>query len=351
MTPERISVNLALQGGGAHGAFTWGVLDRILEDDRLLVEGVSGTSAGAVNAVVLADGLQRGGGNGARQALHDFWSAVSQASRLSPVQRTPLDMLTGRWSLDTSPGYVALDILSRLVSPYDFNPLDLNPLRDIVEASVDFGRVNACRAAKIYVTATSVRTGRARVFRQPGITVDTVMASACLPFLFQAVEIDGEEYWDGGYTGNPALFPLVDECMARDLIIVQVNPIIRQDRPRRARDILNRLNEITFNASLLKDLRSLVLLKQLIEAGHLTNERYRDTLLHRIFAEELLDLSVSSKLNAEWAFLTHLRDIGRRTAEAWLDRHVGDLGSRSTIDIPGLFEDSFHPVTMPPVQE
>ena len=342
------AMTLALQGGGAHGAFTWGALDRILEDDRLTVEGISGTSAGAINAVVLADGLHRGGASGAREALEAFWGRMSRAARLSPVQRTPLDVLMGRWSLDFSPGYLGMDLLMRLVSPYDFNPLDINPLRDLVAESVDFARVNkAASEIKIFITATNVHSGRARVFRQPDLTCEMVMASACLPFLFRAVEIDGEEYWDGGYMGNPALFPLVDECLARDLVIVQVNPIVREERPRTARQILNRLNEITFNASLLKDLRSLVLLKQLIESGHLESERYRDSLLHRIFAPELRELDVSSKLNAEWDFLVHLRDLGRRAADTWLAAHYDSLGRESTINLPGLFEDSFHPPKLP----
>lgn len=347
MGAERKSITLALQGGGAHGAYTWGVLDRILEDGRLRIEGVSGTSAGAVNAVVLADGLQKGGAEAAREALSGFWEAVSAAARFSPVQRTPLDVLIGRWSLDYSPGYIAMDLLMRQVSPYDLNPLNFNPLRDLLAEHIDFDRVNCCTETRVFVTATNVRTGRSRVFRQPVLSADTVMASACLPFLFQAVEIDGDEYWDGGYTGNPSVFPLVDECESRDLVVVQVNPFVRNDRPRDARTILNRLNEITFNASLQKDLRSLVLLKQLIETEKLEHERYRDMLLHRIFATDLIDLSVSSKMNAEWDFLTYLRDLGRRTADEWLAAHFDSLGRKSTLDLPSLFEDSFHPIDLP----
>jgi NTE family protein len=335
------TIDIALQGGGAHGAFTWGVLDRLLEDERLAIEGVSGTSAGAMNAVVLAAGFRDGGAAGARAALAQFWQAVSQAARLSPFHRTWLDRWLGRWTLDASPGYLFMDLVSRLFSPYQLNPLNLNPLRALLTSLIDFDRVNSCRQLKLFLTATNVRTGRPTIFRQPHLTVDTVLASACLPFVFQAVEIDGEEYWDGGYTGNPALFPLVDECRARDLVIVQINPFVREQRPRAARDILNRLNEITFNSGLIKELRAIVLLKELIEAEHLDHERYRDMLIHRIHAEvELEGLSVSSKLNAEWAFLTHLHGIGRQVADRWLAENFDKLGVESTLDLESLFAGS-----------
>lgn len=337
-------VELALQGGGAHGAFSWGVLDRLLADERIHIEGISGTSAGAMNAVVVADGMQRGGPEAARAALGRFWRAVSDAARFSPIRRTPLDVLFGRWSLDFSPGFVFFDYLTRLVSPYELNPLDLNPLRDLLVDQIDFERVNCCTQLKVFVTATNVRTGRPKVFRKPKITADAVLASACLPFVFRAVEIDGEAYWDGGYMGNPALFPLVDECGARDMIIVQINPFVRDEIPRTARDILNRLNEITFNASLIKELRAITLLRQLIETEGLEREEYRDMLVHRIHAEdEMSHLGVSSKLNAEWAFLTHLHDLGWQTAEQWLAKHFDDLGRRSTFDLGALFEESLRP--------
>jgi NTE family protein len=335
--PEPKRIELALQGGGAHGAFTWGVLDRVLEDGRIEVAALSGTSAGAMNAVALADGLTRGGRDGAREALARFWRAVSDAARFSPVRRGPLDVLLGRWSLDASPGYIAMDLLSRIASPYDLNPLDVNPLRDVVAGEIDFDRVNRCDAAKVFVTATNVRTGLPRVFRQGEITLDAVMASACLPTLFKAVEIGGEAYWDGGFMGNPVLFPLVDESDCRDLVIVQINPIRRDALPRSAADILNRMNEITFNASLIKELRAISLLRQLIEAEGLEQERYRDMRLHRIGGEGLEHLSVSSKLNAEWEFLCHLRDLGRAAADRWLAENFDALCVRSTFDPGTLF--------------
>ncbi|AHK79792.1 patatin [Ectothiorhodospira haloalkaliphila] len=338
------TIDLALQGGGAHGALTWGVLDRLLEDPRIHISSVSGTSAGAMNAVVMADGLDRAGREGARDALTAFWKAVSDGARLSPIQRTIWDRLSGRFSMDHSPGYLFFEQLTRQFSPYELNPLNINPLRDLVAAQIDFERVNHCSELKVFVTATNVRTGRGRIFTQPELTVDTVMASACLPFMFQAVEINGEAYWDGGYIGNPALYPLVEDTTTRDLVIVQINPMVREELPRTGRDIINRLNEITFNASLIKELRAIELLHQLIEAEKLESERYRDIFVHLIHAhEELKDLDASSKLNAEWEYLTYLRDRGRNWADAFLNEHFDDLGQRSSFDLRGLFTDTFAP--------
>lgn len=341
---NRKEVELALQGGGAHGAFTWGVLDRLLEDGRLHVEGLSGTSAGAMNGAIVADGIVRGGYDKARECLQAFWSAVSAAGNFSPVRRSPLDVLIGNWSLDYSPGYIAAEAMSRVLSPYDFNPLDINPLRDIVAEHIDFDRVNRCDDLKLFIAATNVRTGRPKIFRQPDISVDSLMASACLPTMFKAVEIDGEAYWDGGYMGNPALFPLVDECDARDMIIVQINPIERDKLPTTAADIANRVNEISFNASLIKELRSLGFLWEIIHHEGIEREEYRDGRVHRIHGgDTMLNLSVSSKFNAEWDFLVYLRDAGREAADEWLEAHFDDIGKRTTVDLNGLFEESLRP--------
>lgn len=342
------TIELALQGGGAHGALTWGVLDRMLEEPRLRIEGISGTSAGAMNAVVLADGLEAGGPQAARTMLERFWRTVSEAALASPIQRDLWARISGNWSLESSPNYLWFDHLTRVFSPYELNPFNLNPLLDLLGGIVDFDRVNRCTATKVFVTATNVRTGRPKIFRQPELSADAVMASAALPFMFQAVEIAGEAYWDGGYIGNPALFPLVDECNARDLVLVQINPFYRPDLPRSARDIINRLNEITFNASLVKELRAIMLLRDLINAEGLERERYRDMRLHRIHADEdLLDLQASSKLNAEWAYLCHLRDLGRQRTERWLAGHWHDLGTRSTFEPDWMLEDSVKPARLP----
>jgi NTE family protein len=341
-------IDIALQGGGAHGAFTWGILDRLLDDERIEIAGVSGTSAGAMNATALVQGLASGGPKRAQELLHDFWAKVSAAARFSPIQRTFFDMLMGRWSLDLSPPFILSQHLQRTFSPYQLNPMGINPLRDIVANFFDFDIVNHPQSPKLFLSATNVRTGLGKVFRQPEISVDTVMASACLPFLFQAVEIDGEAYWDGGYMGNPPLFPLVDETDVRDLVIIQINPFTRPDIPRTAYEIENRLNEITFNASLIKELRALYFLAEIIEHEGLTRERFRDARLHRIDAEEAMrKFSVSSKLNAEWAFLKHLHDIGWRTTEQWLQDHFDDLGVRTTWNPEFVLSESLQPAHLP----
>jgi len=333
-------INLALQGGGAHGAFTWGVLDCLLEDGRVQIEAISGTSAGAMNAVVVADGLMKGGEEQARAGLDTFWKAVSEAAKGSPIQRSPIDVFMGNWSLDASPSYLFFDLLNRVASPYELNPLNINPLRDLVEAQVDFATVRACDRMKIFVSATNVETGRVKVFNRDELTADAVMASACLPFMFQAVEIDGVPYWDGGYMGNPVLFPFYRSCASSDVVIVQINPLLREGTPRSAREILNRVNEITFNSSLMREFRAIDFVRRLIEDGKLDTKDYKQVLIHMVHGEEeIKPLGASSKLNAEWAFLTHLRDVGRGTAAAWLDDNFDKLGRQSTVDLRALFQD------------
>jgi NTE family protein len=330
-------VDLALQGGGAHGAFAWGVLDRLLEEPWLGLDGISGTSAGAMNAASLIDGYAEGGPEGARAALEGFWRRVARAARLSPFQRSPLDVLLGRWTMDTSPAYIALDLAARLVSPYDLNPAGANPLRDILAESIDFSRL-ARAPIKLFVTATSVRTGQGRIFRNRDVTPDALLASACLPFLFQAVEIDGEAYWDGGYAGNPTITPLVKECTSNDTILVQINPVERAGTPRTAREIVNRVNEVSFNATLLKELRMIAVLRQVANPGKCEGALWAQMRVHRITSELMTELGYSSKLNAEWDFLCYLRDEGRRAASAFLETHAQDLGVRSSLDIDALVE-------------
>lgn len=332
-------IDLALQGGGSHGAFTWGVIDRLLEESWICIEGVSGTSAGAMNAAVLADGYVAGGAEGARAALATFWRNVSDAASMSPLRRGPIDVLLGRWSLDTSPAFIAMDVMTRLFSPYDLNPQGLNPLRDILAGSIDFARL-ARSPMKIFVTATNVRTGRGRIFRNHQLTPDVLLASACLPTMFQAIEIDGDPYWDGGYAGNPTLTPLIRESEANDLILVQINPRERPGTPRSAAEILNRINEVSFNASLLKELRMMALLRQVVDPGSGEGARWADVRTHRIMSDMMVELGSSSKLNAEWAFLTMLRNEGRRSASAFLANHASDLGRASTSDINILLAES-----------
>ena len=331
--PKRIS--LALQGGGAHGAFTWGVLDRLLEDDRLQIAAISGTSAGAMNAVALVSGYHEGGRAGAREALKKFWRAVSRDGRMSPIQRGLMDRLLGNWSLDKNPVYLALDVASHFLSPYDTNPFNINPLRQILEREVDFDAVRACKDIRLFVSATNARTGKVRVFSGAELSSDAVMASACLPFLFRAVEIDGVPYWDGGYVSNPPLFPLLRGACSDDIVLVQTNPMVREKTPRTAREILNRINEITFNASLYSELRAIGAAggrRGLLRwTGPIGDRAVR---LHRIAADgELKKLTSSSKFTVDWSFFQHLRDVGRKAADEFLRKEFAAIGRRGTFDL------------------
>src|SRR6056297_3926169 len=339
MPKKQKPINLALQGGGAHGAFTWGVLDYLLEDGRLRIAGVSGTSAGAMNAVALADGYTRAGPEGARAALDQFWRAMSASAQHTPLQRTPMDRLTGNWGLENNPFYHFMNALTGVASPYQLNPMNINPLRDLVEESIDFEMVRKCTAFELFVSATNVETGRVKVFPRERLTADMVMASACLPHLHQAVEIDGVPYWDGGYMGNPALFPFHGRTGTDDTVVVQINPIERRGAPKTPQEIRNRLNEISFNGSLLKELRAIDFVDRLIAQGKLSTEDYAQVRVHIIENQEALKpLGASSKMNAELAFLSHLRDLGRETAAQWLDRNFEAIGQRSTVDLRAMFE-------------
>lgn len=332
-------VNLALQGGGSHGAFTWGVLDQILEDGRLAIAGISGTSAGAMNAVALAAGWVENGPEGARAALEHFWRTMGEAAQFSPFRRTPIDMYLGIWNLAGSPSYHAADALTRTFSPYLLNPFNLNPLLDLLHESIDWDRVRACDAFDLFISATNVETGRVKVFDRDALTPEMVMASAALPFLYQAIEIDGVPYWDGGYMGNPSLFPFHRHSPCSDIVIVQINPIERKGKPTSAHDIQDRVNEIAFNASLLNELRSIDFVARLIEEGKLSATDYRQHRLHMIQNEDaLIPFGAASKLNAEWDFLQKLRDLGRTTAMKWLNANFDRIGNEQTVDIRALFQ-------------
>jgi NTE family protein len=332
------TVNLALQGGGAHGAFAWGVLDRLLEDERIAFEGISATSAGAMNATVLAYGLAEGGRNGAKLALANFWRRVSHAAIFSPLQPSLIDRMTHNHSLSMSPVFAAFDILSRVFSPYELNVLNINPLRTVLENSVDFERLRAQAKTKLYICATNVKTGKVKVFENKDITIDAVMASACLPFMFRAVEIDGEAYWDGGYMGNPAIFPLIYGCNSCDVVIVHINPMMREEVPKTAQGILNRINEISFNSSLVREMRAIAFVTKLVEQHKLEELGLKRMLVHAIESEAFMrDLGVTSKMNADWEFLTHLRDEGRKCAEGWIERNFARLNRESSIDISSAY--------------
>ncbi len=337
------TVNLALQGGGSHGAFTWGILDRLLEDGRIAIEGISATSAGSLNAIAYGWGAMRGGPEGARQALHDLWREISKAGAIhSPVRHWPIEKFWPAAGTATAAlTFWLFTAWTRVLSPYQFNPLDFNPLREMLRRCIDFEELVRCDCVDLFISATNVRTGQVRVFRNEEITPDVILASTCLPTLFQAVEIDGEYFWDGGYMGNPSLFPLFYYTRSRDIVIVHINPLRREEIPRTAMDIENRLNEITFNASLLKELRAIAFVIKLLEEDWIKDEfrgQLKDVLVHSIRADEALkDLGVATKFVSDWEFLTDLRDRGRREAGRWLEENFEHIGRRSSVDLKTQF--------------
>ncbi|WP_043334400.1 patatin-like phospholipase family protein [Belnapia moabensis] len=333
--PKRI--NLALQGGGTHGAFTWGVLERLLEDERLAIDGVSGASAGAINAAVLVQGLADGGRRGAIAALDRMWRDVAARLAVSPLRNTPFEKALWGFDLTYSFAYQTFETLTRVFSPYQFNPfpMEFNPLRQVLDDNLDWRRLRTDpKAVRLFISATNVRTGKPRVFTRAEISTDVVLASACLPNVFRAVEIDGEAFWDGGYVGNPALWPLYYERGAPDIVLVQINAIMRAELPTSATDIMNRLNEINFNASLMAEMRAIDFVQRLLDAGRLEQPRYRRIFLHVIEDEERMrEFKLSTKLNGDWEFLQILRRYGREAADRFLAQHFDTLGKESTLDI------------------
>ncbi len=346
----RACTDLALQGGGSHGAFTWGVLDRLLDEDGIDVSGVSGTSAGALNGAVMLTGYVQGYEQGgveqarrqAQQALRDFWQDVSSHGPLfSPLTVQPNGLLKPQFNVDQLPGFEWVNLFMRSFSPYEFNPLNINPLQDALRRHVSIEALQQAGArcdVPLFVTATAVRTGQARVFTGEQITLDALMASACLPFLFQAVEIDGESYWDGGYTGNPALFPLIYNTRTLDLLLVKINPMVRDDKPTRSIDIMDRLSEITFNASLVGEMRAIAFVSRLLKEQKLDAGRYKNLRLHMVADDAALaPYNASSKFNTDWNFLKELHRLGHAAADRWLAAHRADVGARSTLDIEQSF--------------
>jgi NTE family protein len=326
---------MALQGGGAHGAFTWGVLDRLLDEKDLAFEGISATSAGAMNAAAFAYGLAVNGREGARKALAGYWERVSDAARLGPLRPNLIDRMLGDHKLTWSPVFSLIGFVTRVLSPYEFNPGDYNPLRDVVEQSIDFDVLKDPDCpVKLFLSATNVRTGKVKIFSGKELSAAAVMASACLPTMFHAVEIDGEAYWDGGYMGNPALFPLIYNCTSTDIVVVHINPLFRKDIPRAASDISNRVNEISFNSSLMREMRAVSFVTDLITQNRIVDGALKRILIHSIADDEFMGaLSPTSKYNADWDFLIFLRDQGRKCAGDWLAKNFVKLGVESSADI------------------
>ena len=331
-------INLALQGGGAHGAFTWGVLDRLMGDKRLWIDGLSGTSAGAMNAVVMADGFIKGRRDGARQAIEEFWHRVSKAGFSNSVGLSSMNASPQGWNLDSTPYYAMFDLVTRMFSPYELNPYNYNPLKEIVEDMVDFETLRSHDELKLFVTATNVRTCKPKVFHTTELTAPMLMASACVPLLFKAVEIDGEHYWDGGYMGNPTIYPLIHECKSHDVVIVQINPLNRPDVPTKARDILNRITELSFNSSLVREMRGVATITGLIDTGKLASDVYSRVNFHMIDApDDLPALGVSSKFNTDIRFLEHLKEMGWHCANDWLEKTFDCIGVKSSINVFDTF--------------
>ena len=342
-------VNLALQGGGSHGAFTWGVLDTLLQDGRLQIDGISGASAGAVNAVALAHGFATASHKGgeatepreaARATLARIWQGVAAMGSLGSMAESISKMMLGGWSGAGSAVGVeffsqASNAMSQWLSPYQSNPLDINPLRQLLENEIDFAAIASHQALKVFVSATQVTTGKAEIFAGKRLTLQAVMASTCLPTVFQAVEIDGQPYWDGGFSSNPALLPLINECTSTDIIVVQINPLRRDQAPQTPHDIMDRVNELTFNASLLSQMRTIDFINRRLADGRLqAGSKYKNVLLHRIDGGEALEeLPASSKLSADNAMIEKLFEMGQGAARRWLHRHFEALGQQSTVNI------------------
>ncbi len=333
---NRKRINLALQGGGAHGAFTWGVLDRLMRDGRIFIDGISGTSAGAMNAVVFTDGFIKGGRQGAIDWLATFWRAVSEKSVISSGHHSvPWFMQRGdkNWRVDNHPMFAMADFIGRMFSPYQTNPLDINPLREILSEMVDFEGLRRRNDIRLFVSATNVRTCKLKVFHTDEMYVESLLASACIPTMFRAVEFQGEQYWDGGYLANPAIAPLIHECESKDVVIVQINPMTRPEVPTSTREILNRINEVSFNSTLVREMGNIALISELVSQGKLRDTPYQSVNFHMIAAEEEMSrLGAASKMNADWAFLSHLYELGVTTADKWLAENFESLNVKSTLD-------------------
>jgi NTE family protein len=337
-TSGKKSLSLALQGGGAHGAFTWGIIDRILEEDSIEIEAISGTSAGAMNGALVVNGIADGGRDKAREMLEVFWKKISNAASLGPFSPSILDKMVGSNDMMYSPGVMAMEYMTRIFSPSQLNVLDINPFQTILEDVLDMKKIQNCKKIKLFVNATNVLTGKIKVFESKELTTDMLLASACLPFLFKTVEVDGQPYWDGGYSGNPALFPLIYSCDCKDIAIIQINPINIDQVPYTAQDIMDRVNEISFNTTLMREARAIAFVSKLIDDGVLTENAYKNMKLHLIEAEELMaDLGHTSKFNADWDFLVHLKEVGRQTAEDWLEKNYDKIGVESSIDVRDYF--------------
>lgn len=332
-------ISLALQGGGSHAAFTWGVLDRFLSDDLVEIEAISGISAGGMNAALLVYGVDNGGKEEARKLLESFWRKVSALSSMSPFRANIIDKMFGNTDFTFSPSFYALDYLTRVFSPYQFNFFDLNPLRNLLNELLDFEKLRHAKKIDLFINATNVRTSKPRIFRKKELNMDMLMAAGCMPFISKSIEVEGDFYWDGGYSGNPALRPLIKETESSDIVIIQVNPLNNDDIPAKAQEILNRVNEISFNNAILRELNCLSLITTLINENKLKDSAYRAINLHMIEAEDIMaGFGSASKFNADWDFLIHLKELGFQTASDWLENNYEKIGTESSLDVEQLLK-------------
>ena len=335
---KKKKLNLALQGGGAHGAFTWGVLDRLLEERDLEIVGVSGTSAGAVNGACLIFGLIQGGNEAARDVLSEFWRKNSASQRYSPLQPTIFDKMMSNGNIDFNPVFLFCSMISKSLSPYQWNLFMNNPLKDLLLDVIDFDVIQKECKRKLFLTATNIRTSKVKIFQNSEITADAVCASACLPHLFQAVEIEGEFYWDGGYIGNPAMFPLFEQTQCTDLMLIQIDSIDYNKVPTKISEILDRATDISFNSSLMREMRAISFVTKIIEKGFDDDGRLIKTNIHYISTGDLMNqYSGSSKMNVDWDWLCYLKENGRINADAWIREHYEKIGRENSCDINCIF--------------
>lgn len=329
------TVTLALQGGGAHGAYIWGVLDRLLEEERLIIEGVSGTSSGAINAALLADGFAAGGREGAKAQLERFWRRISELCKTRRRRRFTLPRPPRGKGLNLSTAAMFYKIMHRLLLPYNFNAVTMDPLRTAIAEVIDFDRLRASSEIKVFVNATDICAGTMRVFENAEIDVDVICASSCLPFLFRPVEIDGAHYWDGSYMGNPALYPLVYDCDSNDIVLVQTSSFGKPELPKTAPEILERITELSFASTLVRELRTIERLNDLVDAGGVKRRAGLKRINTHIIAAapEMERFRGTSKFNAEWDFFLSLHSIGRNAADQWLARNFERVGKESTADL------------------
>jgi NTE family protein len=328
-------VAIAMQGGGSHGAFSWGVMDRLLEDGRFEIEGLTGTSAGGMNAAAVVQGMMKGGNQGAREEMREFWKAISDSGKNSMLNnRGPIDKMLGKYTMYHSPGYIMFDYLSRIFSPYELNPMQVDPLKDVIMKSFDFDALRQYKGMKLFLCATHVYTGKLRIFSLDELRPECLLATACLPTIHNAVMVDGEYYWDGGFIGNPVFFPLIYDCETPDIIMIQLNPTVREKLPKTTREISDRLNEVTNNASVVREMRAISFISDLIDDGVIPKDKMKRVFMHVIEDEEVfMELGWSSKLNTEWEFFTYLFEKGRIAADKWIKTNYDKIGKESTAPI------------------